>query len=76
MDKGQEHHIEFLETGEDPAKALESAKEALDLVTAAVQGTVVLPGDEAIPFGRNDGEVANIKGLWAGFVAFIGAVHK
>jgi hypothetical protein len=25
MDKGQKHHIEFLETGEDPAEALESA---------------------------------------------------
>jgi len=34
MNEGHEHHVEFLEPGEDAPKALEPAKQALDLVAA------------------------------------------
>ena len=47
-DNGDEHHIELVVAGEYPAKALEAAKQSLDLVTPLVELLVVLPRLKAL----------------------------
>lgn len=59
---------EFIEAGEDAAEAFESAEEPLDLVALAVHGFIVLPGLEAIAFGRDHREEAKFQGQLEGFV--------
>ena len=76
MDKGQKHHVKFLESGEDATKAFESAKEPLDFVAPLVHSPVVLPGGEAILLWRNDRDKAKIEGQLAGVIAFVGPIHQ
>ena len=42
MDKGQEHHIEFLEAGEDAPEALEATEESFNLVAPTIHRPIVL----------------------------------
>ena len=58
VEESQEDDVEFIEAGEDAAEAFEPAEEPFDLVTLAVHGFVVLPGLQAIAFGRNHREEA------------------
>lgn len=76
MDKGQEHHIEFLEAREDTAEAFESAKQSFDFVASAVHGAVVLPRGDAVLLGWNDGDEAEVEGQLLGVVSFVGSVHQ
>ncbi len=38
MDESHEHHVEFVEAGEDAAEAFEPAEEPLDLVSLGHRG--------------------------------------
>ena len=42
-DESKEHHVEFLETWENPPESLQSTKQSLDFVAPLVHLTVVLP---------------------------------
>lgn len=76
MDKGQEHHVELLESGEDAAKSFEATEQALDFVASPIHGSVVLPGGDPVLLGWNHGYEAQVDGQLAGFVALVGAVHE
>jgi hypothetical protein len=76
MDKGKEHHIEFLETGEDASEAFEPTKQSFDLVAAAVHGAVVLPSVNAVLLRRNNRNEAEVEGQLPGVLAFVGSVHQ
>ncbi len=76
MDKSPEHHIEFLESGEDAAKAFEAAEQPLDLVAPPVQGAVIVPSGDAVLLGRHDRDEAEGQGQLPGFVALVGAIHE
>ena len=76
MDKGHEHHVKFLESGEYATKAFEAAKQPLDFVAPLVHGSVVFPSGEAILLGWNDRDKAQIEGQLAGVVSFVGSIHQ
>ena len=76
MDKGQEHHVKFLEAGEDATKAFETAKEPLDFVASLVHGPIVLPCGTSVLLGRNDRDKAQIESQLAGIVSFVGSIHQ
>ena len=60
-DKGQEHHVEFLDAREDATEALEATKQPLDLVASAVHGAAVLPGRDATLLWRDNRDEAEIR---------------
>ena len=76
MDKGLEHHIKFLEAGEDAAEAFEPTKQSLDFVAPVVHGAVVLPNGDAVLLGRHDGDEAKVERQLPGVVSFVGSVHQ
>jgi len=53
IDNGEEDHIEFFESGEDAAEALQPAEEAFHFVTLLIEFAVVFPGIEPVGFWRN-----------------------
>lgn len=55
MDESGEHDIELVEAREDPPEALESAEQALDLVSAAVEQPIETPRMTTRLERRNDG---------------------
>ncbi len=61
IEESQKDDIEFIEAGEDAAETFESAEEPLDLIALAIDGFVVLPGLQAIAFGRNHREEAKVQ---------------
>lgn len=67
---------EFIEAGEDAAKAFESTEEPLDLVAFAIHGLIVLPGLQAIAFRGNHREEAEVQSQLERFVVFVGAIHE
>jgi hypothetical protein len=75
VEESEKDDVEFIEAGEDAAEAFESAEEPLDLVALAVHGFVVLPGPQAIAFGRNDRDKAKLQSQLEGLVVLVGAVH-
>lgn len=75
MNEECEYHIQFVETGENPAKALESSKQPFHLVSLFVQLPVVFPWRHPIALGRHHRLHAQIKYQLTCFVAFIGLVH-
>jgi len=56
MNEEHEHAIQFVESGEDTAKALKSTKQPFDLVALLVHRLVIVPRSQAITFGRHDGK--------------------
>ena len=74
--EGEEHDVEFIETGEDTPKTLESAEEPLDFVPAAVENAVVFPRLQAVALGRHDGNPPKIQSQLAGLVVLVGTVHQ
>ena len=76
MKEGEEHDVEFIETGEDTPKTLESAEEPLDFVPAAVEHAVVFPRLQAVALGRHDGNPPKIQSQLAGLVVLVGTVHQ
>ena len=75
VDESSEHHIEFLETREDAAEALESAEESFDFVAAAIHGLVVFPRRKPVAFRRHDRGEPQIQSQLAHLVPFVGAIH-
>jgi hypothetical protein len=75
MDKRGEHHVERLEAGEDPTKALQAAEQPLDVVAPLVDCLAVVPGGESIGLRRNHRGETQIESPLAGLVALVGAVH-
>ena len=53
----------------------DAAEEPLDLVALAVQGFVVLPGLQAIAFGRDHRDESKVQGQLESLVVLVGAVH-
>ena len=76
MDKGQEHHIEFLETREDAPEPFEAAKQSLDFIASAVHGAIVFPSGEAVSFRGNNGDEAEIEGQLPGVIPLVGSIHQ
>src|SRR5713226_4767334 len=75
MNEGHEHHVEFLESGEDAPKALEPSKQALDLIAPLVHLAVVLPRRDSIRLRWHHGNEAQVQGELSGFLALVGTVH-
>jgi hypothetical protein len=75
MDKADEHQVELIEAGEDPAESLEAPEQALDLMAFAVHGPVPFPWGKAVGFRWQDGQVAQVQRQLAGFVACLGPIH-
>src|ERR1017187_6714629 len=73
-EEAEEEDIEFLESGEDSAEALQPSEQPLDLIALLVKRTVVLPRLDAVGLGRNDGDHAEAEHKLSGFVAFIGPI--
>ena len=75
VEESQKDDVEFIEAGEDAAEAFEPAEEPLDLITLAVHGFIILPGTQAIAFGRNHREEAKLQSQLESLIVFIGAVQ-
>ncbi len=68
VEEAEEEDIEFLEAGEDSAKAFESPEEPLDFIALLVEGAVVFPGLDAVGLWRNDRDHAQAEHQLPGFV--------
>lgn len=75
MDKGKEHYVRFVESGEHSWEAVDTAEWVLDPVPPPVPDVVVLPGGDTVPPGRYQGDEAEVQVQWAGFVALPDPVH-
>jgi len=75
MNKTGEHHVEFLEAGEDATKAFQTAKQPLDFVSPFVNRFAVVPGGYTGRLGRHDRNKSQIQRQLPGFVALVSAVH-
>jgi len=76
VDKSQEHHVEFFESGEDATKAFQAAEQSLDFVAAPVHGAVIFPGSDTVLLGRHDRDEAEVQGQLPSFVALVGTIHE
>src|SRR5258708_30733005 len=76
MNKRHEHHVELLESREDTAKALESAKQPLDFVAPLVHLTIVLPRLDPVGLGRHNRDEPQLQSQLTGFVSLISSVHQ
>ena len=76
MNEGHEHHVEFLESGEDAPEALEPAKQTLDLVAPLVHLAVVLPGRDPIRLRGHDRDETQVQCQLPGLLALVGSVHQ
>jgi len=76
MNEGHEHHVEFLESGEDAPKALEPAKQTLDLVASLVHLAVVLPRGDPIRLRWHDRDETQVQCQLPGLLAFVGTIHQ
>jgi len=75
MNEEHEDAIQFVESGEDPSKALQPTKQPFDLVAFFVHLLAIFPGTQAIGFGWYDGKHFKRQYQLARFIAFIGFVH-
>jgi hypothetical protein len=75
-EEAEEEYIEFLESGEDSAEALQPSEEALDLISLLVKRPVILPRLDAIGLGRNYRDHAEAEHQLPGFIAFVGSIHQ
>ena len=76
MNKRHEHHVELLESREDTAKALESAKQPLDFIAPLVHLTIVLPGLDPVGLGRHNRDEPQVQSQLTGFVPLISTIHQ
>src|SRR4029077_2317708 len=75
MNKGDDHHVELLEAGEDASKALQTAKQPLDFVAPFVDGLAVVPSCDAGYLGRHHRNKSESQRQLSRFVTLVGAVH-
>jgi hypothetical protein len=61
MNKTDKHHIEFLKARENAPKALESAKQTLDLITALIQYAIIFPAMDSVAFRGNHRNEAQVS---------------
>jgi len=76
VNEGGEHDIELIEAREDASEALQSPKEAFNLITAAIHGAIIVPRRKSIGIGWNDRDKAQIESKLASFIALISAIHE
>lgn len=76
IDEGEEHHVQFVESGEDTTEAFKATKQAFNFISALVHFAVVFPWRKTVAFGRNNGNEAKIERELPRFVAFVCLVHK
>jgi len=75
MNEKHEHAIQFVESGEDPLKALLLTNQPFDLVAFFVHLLAIFPDTQAIAFRRHDWKHFKRQYQLARFIAFIGFVH-
>ena len=75
VEEGKEYDIEFVEAREDAAEAFQSPEEPFNFVASPVHSLVILPGVEAIAFGRNHRKEVEFQGQLTGLVVLVGLVH-
>lgn len=76
IDEGDEHHIQFVESGKDATKTFETAEQALHFVSALVHFAMIFPWLKAIAFGRSDGNKTQVERELSRLVALIRLVHQ
>jgi hypothetical protein len=76
VDKGEEDDIAPFESGEDAAEAFPSAEQPFHFVAFPVKLAVVLPRGEAVGFGRNHWNHAQIEHHLPRFIALVGPFHQ
>ena len=59
-EEAEEHHVEFIEAGDDAAESLEPTEESLDLLAAALERPLVCSRIKAGAAGRYDGDTSAI----------------
>ncbi len=69
MNEEHENSIEFVESGEDTAKALQAAKQQFNLVALLVDLLSVFPNAQAIALGRYDGKHLQFQHQLPRFIA-------
>ena len=75
-DKGNKHDIQLVIASEDTAKALDSAKQTLNLIALPVKGFVIVPRLLAVGFRRDNRYVTKLQSKLAGSIPLIGPVHQ
>ncbi len=75
MDEGHEHHVEFVEAGEDSPEPLEATEESLNLIASAVQGSIIFPRRDTVLFGWHHWSKTKLKRQLSCFFSFVGSVH-
>ncbi len=75
VEEGEEDDIQLLEPGEYAPEALEAAEEPLNFIALFVQLAVVLPGIEAVGFGRDDRDHAQIEHGLPRLIPLVGFVQ-
>jgi hypothetical protein len=76
MDNCSKPRVEFLEAGEDSAKAFEPTEQALDFVAATIHNTIIFPGSYPVALRGNDGRMTQIKRPLPGFIPLAGTIHQ
>ena len=55
IDKGDKHHVEFLESRENASKSLQPSEQSLDLVASLVHSAIIFPRIDSIALGGTTG---------------------
>ena len=76
LDEGDEHHVEFVKSGEDATEAFKATKQPFDFISALVHFTVVFPWLKTVALGRNNRNKAQVERKLPRLVAFVGFVHE
>jgi len=74
-EKSEKEKIELFKAGEHAAVALESSGKPFDFIALTVNGPVILPKFQAIAFGWNGRNEAEILCQMVGFIVFVSFVH-
>jgi hypothetical protein len=61
VEEAEKDQIEFVEAREDATQAFEPAEQALNFVTPAVHGFIVLPGLQPIRSGRDHRDKTKVQ---------------
>jgi len=75
VDEGEEHEVEFFESGEDAPESFQSSKEPLYLVSFLIHRLVVEPRFQPVALGRHHRNPAEIQRQLPGFVVLVRPIH-
>ena len=76
IDKGEKDNIEFIIAGKNAAKAFDTPKQSLDLISLFVQLLIIAPGIFSVPFRWNDRDIPKLQSQGSRFVTFISPIHQ